>query len=620
MIVKMRKYSFLIYHRQYSDFLEKIREAGVLHVKEKTEGIAENDALREKMQLASRINNAMQLMKNYKYPENIPSARNFTEQDGVLALAEVESLQSKREAISQRISLLDREIDRMSVFGDYSFKQISELEQSGLYVRLFSCQLSRFKPEWETEYELFEIVKDGGSIYFALILREDIHPVIDAEPVHLNESNFSELKAEQDALREEIAAIEDRFVKMAPDAISSLKELMDANQGNIDWIKVNLYTTREAEEKVMVLEGFCPVPSEENLLKVLKQESVYFEATDPDVNEDIPVKLKNNSYSKLFEPITELFSLPNYGELDPTPFLAPFFMLFFGLCLGDGGYGLIVLAVATWLKPRSRDSMRGLLTLGQYLGGMTVIVGLVTGSFFGVALDQLEWKWLSGVKQLFLTESNYGEMLGGYNPMMLLAVVIGVIQILFGMIVRVMKVNKQHGFAHAASHLAWVILIVSGILYLGLPAAGVALEGVLLYVLYGVLGLSALVILFYNSPGKNIFSNVGSALWNTYNMATGLLGDTLSYIRLFALGLTGSILGGVFNTLAFDLTSGVDPFARWFLVLLILLVGHTINFGLCLIGAFVHPIRLTFVEFYKNTGFEGGGKAYKPFKTAKTDI
>ena len=108
---------------------------------------------------------------------------------------------------------------------------------------------------------------------------------------------------------------------------------------------------------------------------------------------------------------------------------------------------------------------------------------------------------------------------------------------------------------------------------------------------------------------------MGSALWNTYNMATGLLGDTLSYIRLFALGLTGSILGGVFNMLAFDMTASIGfvP-VRWVAILLILLSGHTINFALTMIGAFVHPMRLIFVEFYKNAGFEGGGKAYKPFK------
>ena len=168
------------------------------------------------------------------------------------------------------------------------------------------------------------------------------------------------------------------------------------------------------------------------------------------------------------------------------------------------------------------------------------------------------------------------------------------------------------------STIAWVIaLILLGVTF-GLPALGVALPVILTYILYGVIAVCAFVIVFMNSPGKGVLMNFGSALWGTYNMATGLLGDTLSYIRLFALGLTGSILGGVFNTLAFDLTASLPVVARFIAVLLILLIGHAINFGLCMIGAFVHPMRLTFVEFYKNASFEGGGKKYSPFRRRVT--
>ena len=134
------------------------------------------------------------------------------------------------------------------------------------------------------------------------------------------------------------------------------------------------------------------------------------------------------------------------------------------------------------------------------------------------------------------------------------------------------------------------------------------------YILYGIGGIAVLGIMFYNSPDKNIFLNIGGGLWNTYGMATGLLGDLLSYIRLFALGLTGSVLGGVFNQLATDLTATLPWAIRWLPMLLILLLGHGINFGLCMISSFVHPMRLTFVEFFKNADFEGGGKAFTPFR------
>jgi V/A-type H+-transporting ATPase subunit I len=315
-----------------------------------------------------------------------------------------------------------------------------------------------------------------------------------------------------------------------------------------------------------------------------------------------------------------MYSLPNYSELDLTPLLAPFFMLFFGLCLGDGGYGLLILLVATLIKPKLGENTRLFATLAQVLGFSTVLVGILTGSFFGVALESLEWSWLKGVKQYFLTENNFGAMFGGYHPLMILSLVIGVVQILYAMCINVVKISMQLGFKYAMSHLAWVVLLVVSIVTFGLPALGVTLSVPLTYGLYGLLGLAVLIIVFYNSPGKNIFVNVGSAIWDTYNMASGLLGDTLSYVRLFALGLTGSILGSVFNSMAFGMTGAIPPWIRWLVVLLILLVGHGLNIALNVIGALVHPLRLTYVEFYKNAGFEGGGKAYNPFrKSAQTN-
>ena len=141
------------------------------------------------------------------------------------------------------------------------------------------------------------------------------------------------------------------------------------------------------------------------------------------------------------------------------------------------------------------------------------------------------------------------------------------------------------------------------------------------YILYGVAGLSVLVAFLYNSPGKNPFFNIGAGLWKSYETASGLLGDSLSYIRLFAIGLTGGILGSVFNQLAMSCLPASGSGASvgsyvvgWILALIILVFGHGINFGIAMIGAFVHPLRLTFVEYYKNSEFEGGGKPYTPFK------
>ena len=204
---------------------------------------------------------------------------------------------------------------------------------------------------------------------------------------------------------------------------------------------------------------------------------------------------------------------------------------------------------------------------------------------------------------------------------MMVSILIGIIQVLLGKTIGAYKKGRQLGWKHSLSGYAWVLLLIAlGLIY-GLPKAEIVLPPAVNYVLYGVAGLAVLVAFFYNSPGKNPFVNLGSGLWTTYETASGLLGDSLSYIRLFAIGLTGGILGSVFNQLALSCVpasgsgaSVVSYVVGWIAALLILLFGHGINFGIAMIGAFVHPLRLTFVEYYKNSEFEGGGKPYTPFK------
>lgn len=612
MILKMRKYSFLVYHGIYLEFLEKIRDIGVLHVIGKSEGTPDDETLSRQMQLANRLSNALTLLEA-NLPENAVAISAAGKAGDLDLLDSVEKLHGSIEHLNQQIFLLDKEKERISVLGDFSEERLQTLADSGFDIRFFSCNMRKFDPAWVDQYHAFEISTVGSQIYFVTVNKPGVLVDIEADPVKMPEKNIAGLEEQIAGLRNELDVLVQSLRKLAVEKSESLRKLYKETVSEVDFSRVVLNTESGAEGKVMILEGFCPDEVEGRLREYLDASGVFYQAENPDITEDIPIKLKNNAFSKLFEPITKLFSLPNYSELDPTPFFAPFFMLFFGLCLGDGGYGLIIWLLTTVLKRKAKPEMRGLLALGQYLGLSTVVVGILTGSFLGIALDQVEWKWLANVKQYFITQDNFGAKFDGYNPMMIVAVVIGIIQILFGMVVNAMKVTKQHGFKFAVGHIAWIVFIISMIVYLAVPSE--MSSPILSYVLYGLIGLSVLCILFYNSPGKNIFMNMGSALWNTYNMATGLLGDTLSYIRLFALGLTGSILGGVFNTLAFDLTSGI-AFApgKWLAILLILLVGHAINFGLCLIGAFVHPLRLTFVEFYKNAGFEGGGKEYKPFK------
>jgi V/A-type H+-transporting ATPase subunit I len=317
-----------------------------------------------------------------------------------------------------------------------------------------------------------------------------------------------------------------------------------------------------------------------------------------------------------------MYSLPNYTDLDPTEFFAPFFMLFFGLCMGDAGYGLLIFLVGLFLALKGAQDMKGYGRLAMWLGAATIVCGLATGTVFGIDLTQQDWAFLEPVKPCFLNDNGVGPIFG-YSPMMVLSVVIGMVQVLLGMILKGCKAIKNYGWPYAVGTFSWVAALLGAIVLYGLPACGVELAMWVQYLLMGIIGISALGIFLYNNPASykkpvlGVLSNIGGGVWETYGMATGLLGDLLSYIRLFALGLTGGVLGGVFNSLALDMTADLDLWLRILVMVLILLLGHGITFALSMISAFVHPMRLTFVEFFKNADFAGGGKEYDPFRKLK---
>jgi V/A-type H+-transporting ATPase subunit I len=176
---------------------------------------------------------------------------------------------------------------------------------------------------------------------------------------------------------------------------------------------------------------------------------------------------------------------------------------------------------------------------------------------------------------------------------------------------------KRFGWMYGMSTIGWIMTLVASGLAMGMP---VSIEGFTTSspAYYAIMGVAAIMMFFMNSPGKNIFANFGSGLWDLYNNVTGFLGDLLSYIRLFALGICSGIIANVFNSLAIGMSPDI-PVVGLIITILIMIIGHAINLFMGVLGAFVHPLRLTFVEFYKNAGFEDGGRPFEPLKRMKNN-
>ena len=606
MIVKMSKYAFMVYHREYDAFLTTLRELGVVHVKE-TNSILDNAELQallaERKQVGTAIRYCKSLNSQTKEVTLAP-ARELAKAEGLKLVGKLEEMQEKQGQLQAAKASLEKDIAYMDIWGEFSYANIRRLKKAGFDVTFFSCPTSKYEPKWGEEYNAFLVNNFQSVTYFVTVTKTGTPIDIDAERPKMPDRGLAKLHLAMEQLLDNIKALDNRLKEYAAGQYNTLVELEKNIQNEFNLSNTLVQTDREAGDKLMLLEGFVPAEEAPAMEAALEKDGYYFQELDIQDGDRVPIKLKNNKFSRLYEPITKMFSLPNYAEFDPTPLFAPFFMLFFGLCFGDGGYGLLVLLVCTFLKRKVNPDFKPYLTLFQYLGLAAIIVGTCTGSFFGIALADVPA--FSKVKDYFVSSDN----------LMTFSIVIGLVQIIFGKTVAAFKMKAQKGVKYSIAPFAWVFVITALALAFGLPMLDLQLPETVKTVFIGIAVVGLVVAYLYNSPGKNVFLNFGTGLWNTYNMASGLLGDTLSYIRLFAIGLTGAILGGVFNQLAVDMTEGMNIVMRAVCMLLILLVGHAINIGLCTISSLVHPLRLIFVEYYKNAEFEGGGKEYQPFKKA----
>lgn len=601
MISKMKKLAFLIYHKDYDTFLEQVRNLGVVHVVTKSQGEAENQDLQATIRLSARYAAAIKLLEGMNVKAADKTSGNADK--GEQILDKLKALQQHDAETNHRIQAIEKEITAMEPWGDFKMESLKRLRDAGYEVGFYICSDKVYDEEWETQYHAVVINHIGSKVYFVTVTPVTETVSLDVECAKIADRSLSEIIQEKEKLDAERTETENAMKELAENSIPDLKAAQVRTSQLVDFDKVKLSADSLAGNKLMLLEGWVPAENAQQLNDFLKSSEVYYEISDPVPGDNVPIQLNNKGFFKLFEPIMKLYMLPKYNELDLTPFFAPFFMLFFGLCLGDTGYGLFILLGISGYRLIAKSispSMKPILTLVQLLGLSTAICGLLTGTCFGFNLYDINVPFIQKMKEVIMLDN---------QQMFNLSLILGAIQIIFGMTLKAVNQAIQFGFKYAISTIGWLLVLVSTAVAFAAPSV-MAMGGTLHL---AILAVGGLMVYLFNSPGKNIFLNIGLGLWDTYNMATGLLGDILSYVRLFALGLSGGILAGVFNSLAVGMSPD-NVIAGPIVMVLIFVIGHSINIFMNVLGAMVHPMRLTFVEFFKNSGYEGGGKEYKPFK------
>lgn len=605
MIVKMKKYAFLVYHKDYERFLVSLQEKGVLHVKERGAIDIEGGPQRDKLLLLNRIQETIKFLGK-KIDKKIradkaPVAR------GSELLKEFDDLRHDDELLMQSISIVEKEASILQPWGIIDWDEIERLSENGWITSFYSTPARNWNSEWETKFNAFQIAQHGTNVLFVTITKPGDDFDIEADSIKLPRKALKEVFADIEGLKQEKVQIDNEMRNFASVNLLSLILYKNQVQQEFDFDKVVFNSDKAAEGKISLLEGFLPVDNEVEFQAFLDSEGVFYESTRPELTDKVPVLLKNNWFAKLFEPIGELYTLPNYHELDLTALYAPFYWLFFGFCLGDLGYGLILAIGGYIMSGRVKQSMKGAMKLISFLGLSTILFGILSGTCFGMNLYEMRLGFYANLDDLLKSkETSVNKLL--FN----LSLVLGAIQIIYGMIVKAANEIYQNGWRSALSTIGWIIIILG--FAINYTMKKFAVDPLVITIVFSLIMLIGFLGAFvFNNPGRNIFANMAFGLWDTYNMATGLMGDLLSYIRLFALAVSSGILGYVFNSLAISMAPDI-PVVKYIVIVLILVAGHTINFLMGILGSFVHPMRLTFVEFYKNAGFSGGGKKYAPFK------
>ena len=465
------------------------------------------------------------------------------------------------------------------------------------------------------EAEIFTVSEDKSCTYAAVIsIKEDYSKVLEfIKEKGFNILNYSDVQksaaaatTENEELLAQLATEKEQKTQFIADSVKyrdDIKLAADKYQIRMDM--------EEASEKLLssketlFFEGWIPAECVAQLDKALEPFSAAYDLSDPDEEEypTVPVKLKNNKFTNSLNMVTNMYSLPQYGTVDPNPWMAPFFILFYGLMMADMGYGIIMIVagIVALKKIKPRGNSLAFCQLLLYAGIATFICGALTGGFFSDVIAQFvtmatgkEWS----MPYLFSPVNDSEMVLYG-------SLVLGAIHLNVGMICSFIEKIKAGEIKSAIweEGSLWVLLIGAILAVLGIGN----ISGIPVLLIIGIA-----MLLFGAGREAKGFGKVTAAFGCIYNTATGWFGDVLSYSRIMALMLAGGVVGQVFNTVAIMpmKNSGVNAVSI-IAFIIIFLLGHAMNFGLNLLGCYVHDLRLQCLEYFGKF-YTDGGKPFTP--------
>ncbi len=585
------------------DTMRLLQEAGVLHIEPSSD--AQDEFEKQSNTLLAQAKKLKQMVGALKRYRGREIALELTVPDEEVIPYVEERLAAVQE-MEVRSQALKRLRDDLSLWGNFDLAQIRSLEESGVFINRFRMDEKKWQ-EFEPPEELYlEVVSSHKEMYFYTVSIENSPDIPQAQMLSWPELGLEEAEAELGEASAKIEACSDELAA-ASKRVDVIKEQAVANQNEASY--AGHMAGLHQEPYLFGLQGWIPEVKESALREKLEGSGIPLQAVmrPPLDDEEPPVSLKNNWFVGRIAPLLGLYGSPKYRELDPSAYFAPFMVLFFGICLGDVGYGILFYIIATWMGKKwggKNEQLDLVVKLCKSFSVAAIIVGILTGSIFGIAFENRSWILLD-------YDVNAGD------PMLLLYISLGLgfvhltISYLMGLSLAGYLYEKMSILGTTFVLWGGVALVARGIWF-----HETSLYTPLYYIGIGFLAGGVLLTLLFPNDGKKWLPRLGLGLWNVYGLV-GILGDLLSYARLFGLGLATTAIASVMNELAGMVYNGAGPIIGGILAGIILLVGHGFNFALALLGSTVHSARLHFVEAFKSI-FEGDGVEYKPFKKERS--
>lgn len=590
MIVEMQKLTLMIANKYSDDALRKLRKLGVVHIEHLHPPHAEGITAIERR--LDELEKALVIL----WPFNTPQKEDSGRDDAAGYIKNVLTRDREREKLQKRGQDLQNDLDWFKEWGDVAALALTELNQAGVYIKLYSCS-RRFLKTIDKEKTVHILSEKGSNVKIALVSRS-ADAVLELPAVSVPQANLHSVRRKIASTQEQLSFVNEQLADLAGqrDYLDKCKKDL---LKRLDFFKVKFGMAHE--EVFSCLQGFCPKDTAGSIKDTAENEGWGYLLELPDDIGQVPTLIKNPKWLQIINPVFKFMgTLPRYGEIDISFWFLLFLSLFFAMLIGDAGYGIIFLITTFFARRKFAKADAAIFFLLGTLSCATILWGAITGTWFGVEkIAQLPFFSCFVIDKMnSFVDANQGFM-------MYLCFLVGIIQLT---IAHGIKALRYINSVIALSEIGWIGILWGLFFIIGKFVLNKPLP---VYFSAFMAAAAGLVILF-SHPRRNIIKGSLIALGMLPLSVINSFADILSYLRLFVIGYVSVMVAASFNAMAMRV--GFNNVISGMGAGLILFFGHALNIVLGLLSVLVHGIRLNMLEFSSHLDIQWQGKEYKPFK------